>query len=71
MIVLVIKWTATIVTLIGALLTSLMIDPLNIYFLNVGAILFLVWAFLIKDKAMITVNAGLLSCYVLGLIIRS
>jgi len=71
MIVLIIKWTATIITLIGALLTSLMIDPLNIYFLNVGAILFLVWAFLIKDKAMITVNAGLLSFYLLGLIIRA
>jgi hypothetical protein len=65
------KWTATIITLIGALLTALMIDPLNIYFLNVGAILFLVWAFLIKDKAMITVNAGLLSFYLLGLIIRA
>jgi len=43
---------------------------LSRYELNVGAILFLVWAFLIKDKAMITVNAGLLSCYVLGLIVR-
>jgi hypothetical protein len=64
------KWSATIVTLIGALLTALMIDPLNIYFLNFGAILFLVWAFLIKDKAMITVNSGLLSCYLIGLIIR-
>jgi hypothetical protein len=47
-----------------------MYDPLNIYLLNLGAILFLWWGFLIKDKAMITVNAGLLTIYVLGLFLR-
>jgi hypothetical protein len=65
-----IKWVATVVTLIGALATALQFDPLNIYLLNAGAILFLWWAFLIKDKAMITVNAGLLGIYIVGLIIR-
>jgi hypothetical protein len=30
----------------------------------------LVWAFMIKDKAMITVNAGLLATYVLGIFVR-
>jgi hypothetical protein len=65
-----IKWVATVVTLIGALATALQFDPLNIYLLNAGAILFLWWAFLIKDKAMITVNAGLLAIYIIGLIVR-
>jgi hypothetical protein len=65
-----IKWVATVVTLIGALATALQFDPLNIYLLNAGAILFLWWAFLIKDKAMITVNAGLLGIYIVGLIVR-
>jgi hypothetical protein len=32
--------------------------------------LFLWWAILIKDKAMITVNAGLLATYILGIFIR-
>jgi hypothetical protein len=54
----------------GALATALQFDPLNIYLLNAGAILFLWWAFLIKDKAMITVNAGLLAIYIIGLMVR-
>ena len=65
-----IKWVATVVTLIGALATALQFDPLNIYLLNAGAILFLWWAFLIKDNAMITVNAGLLTFYIIGLMVR-
>ena len=68
---LIVKWVATVITLGGALATALMIDPLNIYLLNLGAILFLWWGFLIKDKAMITVNAGLLSIYIVGLVIRA
>jgi len=61
------KWAGTVVTLAGALCTSLRVDPLNVYLLNVGALLFLWWAFRIRDRAMITVNAGLLAIYVLGL----
>jgi len=63
----VLKWAGTVVTLAGALCTSLRVDPLNVYLLNVGALLFLWWAFRIRDRAMITVNAGLLGIYVLGL----
>lgn len=65
-----IKWVATIITLFGAIATAFMYDPLNIYLLNIGAFLFLIWGFMIKDKAMITVNAGLLIVYVVGIIIR-
>jgi hypothetical protein len=61
------KWAGTVITLVGALCTSLRIDPLNVYLLNIGALLFLWWAFRIRDRAMITVNAGLLGIYVLGL----
>ena len=60
-------WTATGLTLMGALATSLRIDPLNVYLLNVGSATFLWWAVRIRDRAMITVNAGLLSIYILGL----
>jgi hypothetical protein len=66
-----VKWVATGVTLCGALATALMIDPLNIWLLNLGAALFLWWGFLIKDKAMITVNAGLLAIYIIGLWVRA
>lgn len=65
-----IKWAATAVTLVGAIATALMYDPLNIYLLNLGAFLFLVWGYMIKDKAMITVNAGLLFIYIIGIMVR-
>jgi len=65
-----IKWLATAVTLVGAAATALMYDPLNIYLLNLGAFLFLIWGYMIKDKAMITVNAGLLFIYIIGIMVR-
>ena len=65
-----IKWAATAVTLVGAIATALMYDPLNIYLLNLGAFLFLIWGVMIKDKAMITVNAGLLFIYIIGILVR-
>lgn len=60
------KWTATVITLAGAMLTSLAVDPLNVYLLNTGSLIFLLWAVRIRDGAMIAVNAGLLAIYGLG-----
>lgn len=65
-----IKWIATVITLFGAVATALMYDPLNIYLLNIGAALFLWWGYLIRDRAMITVNAGLLFIYAIGILVR-
>lgn len=65
-----IKWVATIVTLFGALATALMYDPLNIYLLNAGSVLFLIWSLMIGDRAMITVNTGLLLTYIIGILVR-
>jgi hypothetical protein len=61
------KWAGTVITLAGALCTSLRVDPLNVYLLNLGSFVFVIWAFRIRDRAMITVNAGLLAIYILGL----
>lgn len=63
------KWVATVVTLVGAVCTSFRLDPLNIYLLNAGAFLFLIWSVRIKDTALIVVNTGLLLAYFLGLFI--
>jgi hypothetical protein len=60
------KWTGTALTLAGAVLTSLAIDPINVYLLNAGSVLFLVWAVRIRDTALIAVNAGLLTIYAVG-----
>ena len=64
------KWVATFVTLAGALATALAMDPLNVILLNVGSALFLVWGVLIKEKAIILVNLGLLAIYGFGIAIR-
>ena len=65
-----IKWVATFITLGGALCTALSLDPLNIILLNIGSFLFCIWGFMIKDKAMIAVNSGLLFIYFVGIIVR-
>jgi hypothetical protein len=66
----ILKWVATAFTLSGALSVSLSWEPYNMILLNIGSALFLVWGYLIKDKAIISVNVGLLAIYVYGLAIR-
>ena len=65
-----IKWLATAVTLAGAVFASVGVYPLSAIVLNSGCFLFLIWAVLIRDPAMITVNAGLLSIYTGGLLYK-
>ena len=60
------KWSGVVLTLVGAALTSLALDPINVYFLNAGSVLFLCWAYRIKEPGMIAVNAGLLVIYLAG-----
>jgi len=67
----VLKWVACAVTLAGALCTSLQIDPLNIWLLNLGALLYLVWSVRIREWSLITINAGLLLIYIVGIFVRS
>jgi hypothetical protein len=62
----ILKWSATVLILIGAVLTSFAIDPANIYFMNIGTLIWLIWALRIRDKALIVVNAGLLVIYLIG-----
>jgi len=64
------KWTACAVTLAGALATSLQLDPLNILLLNSGAVLYLIWSLRIGEWSLVTINAGLLTIYLYGAILR-
>jgi len=66
----VLKWTACAVTLAGALATSLQLDPLNILLLNSGAVLYLIWSLRIREWSLVTINAGLLTIYLYGAILR-
>jgi hypothetical protein len=61
------KWSACVITLIGAVLTSLRIDPMNIYLLNLGAILYFVWGYRIRELNLIVINAGFILIYAVGI----
>ena len=63
------KWSACVVTLAGAILTSLRIDPLNIYLLNTGAVLYFVWGYRIREWNLIVINAGFILIYTVGIYI--
>ncbi len=63
----ILKWTACAVTLVGALCTALRIDPMNIYLLNAGAFLYLIWSIRIREWNLIVINAALLTIYCVGL----
>jgi hypothetical protein len=65
----VIKWMATAVTLLGALLTSFQCIPENIYVLNIASIIWLIWAIRVKENSLIAVNLGLLAIYAIGLVV--
>lgn len=63
----ILKWLGCAAVCGGALCTSLRVDPLNIYFLNAGALLYLLWAIRIGERNLIVVNAVLLALYLVGL----
>jgi hypothetical protein len=66
----ILKWVACFTTLAGALCTAAQIDPLNIALLNVGAVLYLIWAVRIKEWNLIVINAALLLIYIGGAVLR-
>lgn len=62
------KWAGCVAVVLGAAFTSLRIDPLNIYFLNLGAALYFIWSIRIREWNLIIVNGVLLAIYVFGLL---
>lgn len=66
----ILEWFATIVTLFGAVLTSFHYDPYNVYFLNFGSLLWIIWAILEKRMSIVIVNFGMMLIYALGTLER-
>jgi uncharacterized protein with PQ loop repeat len=62
------QWSATILTIAGAIFTSLNMYPQNVVAFNLGGVLWLLYAFRINHKSLIMTNAGLLLIYILGLL---
>ena len=66
----ILEWTACALTIVGALCTAARIDPANIYLLNAGAILYLIWAVRIKITSLVLINVVLLLIYIYGAVDR-
>lgn len=64
------KWTATILTILGALAISYKIDPLNIYLLNAGSVFWIIWSLRIREYSILIVNVVMMLIYGHGLIMR-
>ena len=64
----VLQWTATAVTLTGAMLTAAALDPWNVLCLNTGSLLWLIWAWRGRSRSLIVVNAGLVIIYLAGMV---
>lgn len=62
------QWSATILTIAGAIFTSLNMYPQNVVAFNLGGTLWLLYASRINHKSLIVTNAGLLMIYILGLV---
>jgi hypothetical protein len=68
------KWSATVLTLLGAALVSAKTDPTlvdliqswDVRCLNVGCVVWLIWSVRIRDFGLMVVNGGLLLIYMLG-----
>jgi hypothetical protein len=65
------KYVGMIAVILGAVLTSLRIDPLNIFFLNLGALAYLIWAIRIREWNLVAVNGTLLAIYILGAVLTT
>lgn len=63
------KWLGMFTVAAGALCTSFRIDPLNIWLLNFGALMYLIWGFRIREWNLVAVNSVLLAIYAVGLFV--
>jgi len=62
-----IRWSGTILCLIGIALTSLNVYPLNLLFGLVGSFLWTVQGYLYKDNALLVVELVAVLMYMAGL----
>ena len=62
-----IRWSGTILCLIGIALTSLNIYPLNLFFGLVGSFLWTLQGYINKDYALLIVEAVAVIIYIAGM----
>jgi hypothetical protein len=64
------KWLATLVTIAGAICTSINMYPEGPALLNVGAFLWLIVSIIWREWSLIVINATLLLIYSVGLVVK-
>lgn len=64
------KWLATLVTIAGAICTSINMYPEGPALLNVGAFLWLIVSIMWREWSLIIINATLLLIYSVGLVVK-
>ena len=64
------KWLATLVTIAGAICTSINMYPTGPALLNLGAFLWLIVSVMWREWSLIVINATLLAIYTIGLVIK-
>jgi len=63
-------WIGCFFVCLGAMLTTLKIDPLNIYALNMGAIVYALWGLRTRQWNQVAVNLFLIAVYGIGALWR-
>ena len=63
-----IKWTSSIILLIGMMLTSMEISPYNLYLHLIGVAGWFVVGMLWHDRALIFLNAVAIAVFVMGIV---
>ena len=64
------KWLATLVTIAGAICTSINMYPEGPALLNAGAFLWLIVSVMWREWSLIVINATLLLIYTVGLVVK-
>ena len=63
-----IKWTASIILLIGMVFTALELTPINLFFHLVGVMGWFVVGYMWHDRAMMVVNSVAIFVFVFGIL---
>lgn len=64
------KWIATMITIVGAVCTSINMYPLGPLLLNLGSFVWLIVSIMWREWSLIVINATLLLIYTVGLIVK-
>jgi hypothetical protein len=66
----ILKWAATSILIVGAMLLSVDVYPLGGIVENVGTLVFFIWSVRVKETALVVVNGALFLIYTSGLLVK-